>query len=61
MLERSLDSIRSLLGGQFWILEVFLVVLLASLINFFLKRFFDRLGLRLEKTANPWDDAVLIA
>ncbi len=61
MLERSLDSIRSLLGGQFWILEVFLVVLLVSLINFFLKRFFNRLGLRLEKTANPWDDAVLNA
>jgi len=61
MLQSALETIRNLLGGQYWILEVFVVVLLASLVNFFLRRFLNRLEIRLEKTANPWDDAVLDA
>ncbi len=61
MLQSTLETIKDVLGGQYWILEVFVVVLLASLFNFFLRRFLNRLEIRLEKTANPWDDAVLDA
>ena len=40
MLEDSLQPVKDLLGGHFWILEVFLVVLLVLVVNLFLRRFF---------------------
>ncbi len=61
MLDDTLETIKDLLGGDFWILEVFTIVLLVLVINFFLKRFFKRLAMQLSKTSNLWDDAVLDA
>ena len=61
MLETWLDSLKEQMGGHFWILEVFVVVLLALVVNFFLKRFLRRLKTQLSKTKNPWDDAVIDA
>ena len=46
---------------NFWIYQVFGVVFLTSLANFFIRRFINRLTRQLKKTANLWDDAVLKA
>lgn len=47
-------------GGD-WILQVFVVVFSALLLNFIIKRLLDRLQQKLEKTRNPWDDSVVDA
>ncbi|MBV1914220.1 MAG: mechanosensitive ion channel family protein [Pseudomonadales bacterium] len=44
-----------------WVYQVFAVVFLTSLANFFIRRFLDRLHLQLQKTTNLWDDAILKA
>ena len=49
------------MGDHFWVSQVFAIVLLASLLDFLLKRFFNRLETRFKSTANPWDEAVLEA
>ncbi len=46
---------------NFWIYQVFGVIFLTSLANFFIRRFIDRMTLQLQKTANLWDDAILEA
>ena len=61
MLESALQILRTLLEENFWALEVFLVLLLVLLANFFLKRFLNRLRIEFTKTSNIWDDAVLAA
>lgn len=48
-------------GEGFWVYQVFGVVFLTGLANFFIRRFIDRLTLRLQKTTNLWDDAVMEA
>jgi len=44
-----------------WIGELFVVVFLVLLADFFQRRILSRLAKRLQKTANPWDDALLAA
>lgn len=44
-----------------WIAQVFVVVFVALLADFVQRRMTRRLAKRLEKTANPWDDAILAA
>jgi len=46
-------------GENFWITQVFVVILVALLADFFQRRILRRLGRQLEKTPNPWDDAML--
>lgn len=48
-------------GKNFWVYQVFGVVFLTGLANFFIRRFIDRLTLQLQKTTNLWDDAVMEA
>lgn len=60
---QELTSLLSRFSGNenFWVYQVFGVVFLTGLANFFIRRFIDRLTLQLKKTANLWDDAVLKA
>ncbi|NOY67022.1 MAG: mechanosensitive ion channel family protein [Gammaproteobacteria bacterium] len=55
------DSLRWLLSGGDWVLQVFVVTFLALLLNFFVKRVLNRLKCKLEKTKNPWDDSFVDA
>lgn len=47
--------------GDTWIIYVFLIVLATLTANFAQKRFLKKLHLRLIKTNNPWDDALVLA
>lgn len=44
-----------------WIFQVFLIVFLTMLVNFFSNRVFRRLEMQLAKTRNVWDDILLHA
>ena len=46
-------------GDGVWITQVFLVVLAALLGDFIQRRLLTHFAKRLEKTTNPWDDALL--
>ena len=48
-------------GENRWIAELFVVVFLVLLADFLQRRILNRLAKRLQKTANPWDDALLAA
>ncbi len=48
-------------GENRWIVELFVVVFLVLLADFLQRRILNRLAKRLQKTANPWDDALLVA
>ncbi|MEM7207141.1 MAG: mechanosensitive ion channel family protein [Pseudomonadota bacterium] len=55
------EMLERALGGHYWILKVFVIVLIVLLANFFIRRFLIRLKKQLEKTKNPWDDALINA
>ncbi|MFK7159924.1 mechanosensitive ion channel family protein [Marinospirillum sp. MEB164] len=44
-----------------WIIQVFIVIFVALLVNYLAKHFFDRLQSRFQATRNPWDDLLLEA
>ena len=46
---------------NFWMLEIFLVVLLTLLIAYFVRRFVNKLMKKAQRTSNPWDDAFIKA
>lgn len=57
-----LASLGNLADTEYtWIGQVFLVVLAVVTANFLLQRFLNRLQVRLAKTDNPWDDALIDA
>lgn len=55
------DILSWTVTGDTWIIYVFLIVLATLTANFSLKRFLNKLHLRLLKTNNPWDDALVLA
>lgn len=64
MLEQIESWLARLTGGDAMltlVLQVFVVVSLVVVGNFFLRRLLDRLAARTANTANPWDDALLQA
>lgn len=61
MIDELLTKFGLPLGESSWIIQVFLVVFIALLLDFFQKLVFVRLAKQAEKTANLWDDAVLIS
>ncbi len=61
MLEQSLSRIIELYQSGHWIVQVFLVSLAVVSINFLIRRVLDRLGQRVERTDNIWDDALFEA
>ena len=44
-----------------WIIQVFLVVLASTVLNFFQKRVIVRIHRKFEKTSNRWDDLLVIS
>ena len=54
-------DISVLQGEGVWVTQIFVVVFAALLADFIQRRMTRRLAKRLEKTANPWDDAILAA
>jgi MscS family membrane protein len=48
-------------GENFWVTQVFVVIFVALLADFFQRLVLRRLVRQLEKTPNPWDDATLNA
>ena len=56
-----LEIIKSYGGENAWIYQVFIVVFAVVLINFFMRKFLDRLHQKLKATAIKWDDAFISA
>ena len=57
-----LHQMTGFFGNDYaWVVQVFIVVFVVLMVNFFLKRFLNRLQRQLEKTDNPWDDALIEA
>jgi len=54
-------GLPNLLTPDSWVVQVFIVVLAALLLNFTQKRVLKKLALRFERTRNPWDDAFIDA
>lgn len=44
-----------------WVFYVFLIVFVIMITNYILKKVFDIISAKLEKTKNPWDDALISA
>jgi MscS family membrane protein len=44
-----------------WVWDVTIVLFVAALVDFSLRRILSRLQAQLERTKNPWDDALLVA
>ncbi|WP_292255553.1 mechanosensitive ion channel family protein [Marinospirillum sp.] len=55
-------SVGGVIPKEFaWIIQVFIVIFVALLANYFARRFFDRLEQRFASTNNHWDDLLLEA
>ena len=55
------STISNWTGTNTWIVQVFIVVLAALLVDFIQRKLLRRLRRTLDATANPWDDALLDA
>lgn len=64
-MNRTLEIVSSLGGiiphDSAWIIQVFIIIFLALVLNYFVNRFMDKLYVRFEKTSNVWDDLFLDA
>jgi len=60
-IDKLLAHITSFGGENAWVYQIFIVVFVVLLANFFLMRLLTRLGRRFQKTRNTWDDAFLTA
>ena len=58
-LKQLLLQMSFLRGDGLWLTEAFLIVLMALIFDFFQKRVLKKLHVKLERTKNPWDEAVL--
>ncbi len=61
MIEELMTTLGLPKDGNGWIIQVFVVVFLVLLLNFIQKRIFLRIAKQASKTANPWDDALIMA
>jgi len=59
--QQVLDAAARLVHTDTWVVEVFVIVFGALLLDFVQKRVLKRLHARLETTASPWDDAAVDA
>jgi MscS family membrane protein len=53
------QQINIITDGYAWIVQVFLVVFVSLVINFFQKRALNNLHKKLQLTKNPWDDVLI--
>ena len=58
-LKQFLLQMSFLRGDGLWLTEAFLIILIALLFDFFQKKALKKLHIKLERTKNPWDEAVL--
>ncbi len=58
-LKQWLLQLQFLRGDGLWVTEAFLIILFAVILNFIQKRALNKLHTRLEKTKNPWDEALV--
>lgn len=58
-LKQWLLQLEFLRGDGLWVSEVFLIVLIALVLDFIKKRVLKKVHRQLEKTENPWDDAFI--
>ena len=61
MFKELMATIGIPVDGASWIIQVFVVVFLVLLLSFVQKRVFLRIARQASKTANPWDDALIMA
>ena len=61
MINEWIGSVAGATGLQRWALTVFLIVLLAMLLDFVQRRLMHRLGKVVEDSKNLWDDALFLA
>lgn len=61
MIEKFQDYLPFTFDTDAWILQIFVVVFVALLLDYFQKRILRRIKKRLEKTPNLWDDAFIHA
>ena len=59
ILEKPLQELLQFTEQGGWVLQVFVVVFLTLLLDFVQKTILRRIHKRLEKTATPWDDALV--
>jgi MscS family membrane protein len=48
-------------GANTWVMQVFVIVFLALLLDYIQRKLLKTLHSRLKRTKNPWDDAILLA
>lgn len=60
-MQEYLDIVKAWSSENQWVLQVFLVVLVALILSFVQKRILAHLLVKLEKTQTPWDDALVHA
>ncbi|MCP3850609.1 MAG: mechanosensitive ion channel family protein [Gammaproteobacteria bacterium] len=58
-LKQWLLQLSFLRGDGLWVSEAFLIILIAMTLNFVQKRMICKIHDRLEKTKNPWDEALV--
>jgi MscS family membrane protein len=58
---QKLESLALSIGIEGWITEVFIVVFATLLINFIQKQVLKRIAVKVSRTRNPWDDALVSA
>lgn len=58
-MEAQINWIMNLIETNLWIVQVFVVVFIVLLFNFFQKRFLKRLYFKFQKTDKVWDDALI--
>ncbi len=58
-LKQWLLQLSFLRGDGLWVSEAFLIILIAMILNFVQKRMICKIHDRLEKTKNPWDEALV--
>ena len=56
-----LGFFREWAGANTWVIQVFAVVFFALLLDFIQRKLLTRLHLKLQRTRNPWDDALVMA
>ena len=61
MLETFQEYINSIEKSDVWIVQIFAIVFTALLLDFLQKKILRRIQKKLEKTSNPWDDALVHA
>ncbi len=53
--------IRDWTGANTWVMQVFVIVFLALLLDYIQRKALNTLHVKLKRTRNPWDDALVMA